>query len=87
MIHAQETISSSLAHEHPKKAADDIHPGDLVYVEFDGDLWHLGRVLGCCSSSELEVEFHDGEVATVDFAAERHCMASRHRHLYSIVQF
>ena len=71
----QKTISTQSASALPTKAAADIVPHDLVYVEFDGGTWHLGRIHGRHSASELEVHFHDGDVATVDFTAEKHCMA------------
>ena len=77
------TIPPKLARQKPKKAAVDICPGDLVYVEFDEAEWHLGRVILRSSALKLEVKFHDGEVAMVDFKAEKHCMARHGRFFFS----
>ena len=67
-----------MARKHPKKAGENIHPGELVYVKSNEGVWHLGRTSRCCAPPQLIVEFHDGEVALVDFTVENHCMASRH---------
>ena len=37
-------ISAGEARSKLSKAAAEARPGDLVYVQFDGGMWHLGRV-------------------------------------------
>ena len=72
----QRIITEVIANVCPKKNAHHICVGEYVYVEFEHDEWHLGRIIAEHTDVELGVLFHDDEVARVNFATDRHCMAT-----------
>ena len=74
----RQVISQDAASQQPKRPLTQIVPGNLVYVEFESDAWHLGCVQQHIADFRFDVKFHDGEEAEIDFEQEPHCMADRY---------
>ena len=67
----QRTITEVAANARQLKQAASAEPSDLVYVEFEGGIWHLGRVQRHESDTKLAVFFHDNTQEIIDFEAEQ----------------
>ena len=73
----QRTITPAQAQRMSTKASSAIVRGEMLYVEYEGDVWHLAHVLRRKGGTRFELVFHDGEEADVDLASEKHCMAEK----------
>ena len=67
----QRKITEDEANARSPKQAASTELSDLVYVEFDGGIWHLGQVQQHVSDAKLAVLFRDNIQEIIDFESEK----------------
>ena len=67
----QRTITEVAASARSLKQAGSTELRDLVYVEFEGGIWHLGQVQQHESDAKFALFFHDNTQEIIDFGAEQ----------------